>query len=333
MASFVEEEIGSNYKVQSGHRRRELVRYLALYIALPLFLYLLPLAFVRTAAFIRWGGSEYTPALEYIFSAPKQHADVVIYGDSSAFYGISPSQMSHELGMKVINLPNTGYSLPVLNDLPLRFYLSVNPPPKLIVFYLAPWDLNFTHKDNGALYEGEQVLLRHGTTHEIEAFALRHPIDLLEYPFQVYSTGPKTALFAAIHHAKVFRGVDPNGGHLETGAMAGEGAAGPVALTPACVIPSRLLDEGFESVQSLRTKYATGDTQVLVVLAPMPSCEGASGIAARDYDKIPAARPRLLPPDYFRDDKNYIHPVASVVPLTTTALTAAVKQALAKSTH
>ena len=303
-------------------------RYISFLVALPLFLYLIPFAMVRTPGYIRWGGSMYSPALDYSFTTAGENADIVIYGDSSAFYGVSPVEMSQELGMKVINLPNTGGSLPVIDDLPLRYYLEVNQAPKLIVFYFAPWDLDYLHVDNRFLYEGEEVLLRHGSLKEIAAFAWKHPFDILEFPFKVYLTGPKAVLTAALQHHDRFKGVAANGGHIEPASSGGP--ASPNLQSP-CRLPAAFLDRGSQSVQELRGRYLTGKSKILVFLAPVPACDNVTAIKTKDYSRVYAVAPKLLPPTSYRDDYLYIHLAAPAVPAATAALTSAVQRKLAEA--
>ena len=330
MASLVQETQAAEAQTRFPPRRTVFLRFLVCLVALPLFLYLLPFAVIRTQAFIRFAGSEFSPSLDYSFTTAGQNADIVIYGDSSAFYGVSPLQMSNDLGMKVINLPNTGGSLPVIDDLPLRYYLSVNRAPKLIIFYFSPWDLDYSHEDSKFLYEGEEVLLRHGSAKEIAAFALKHPFDALEYPFMAYSTGPKAAIVSALHHTDRFRAIAANRGHLDSASVSAGGRKAVTNIQSPCVIPHSYIGKGSQSVQELRAKYANGSTRTLVFLAPVPTCDNVNAIINRDYSEVGAVRPTTLPTASFRNDGMFIHLDPSAVPATTVALSAAVKQALAK---
>ena len=333
MASPVRELQPAQEQVRSPARRPVNVRFLVCLIGLPLCLYLLPFLIIRTHAFIRLAGSQFSPSLDYSFTTAGQNADIVIYGDSSAFYGVSPLQMSQDLGLKVINLPNTGGSLPVIDDLPLRYYLSVNKAPKLVVFYFSPWDLNYQQENSRFLFEGEEVLLRHGSAKEIGAFALKHPSDALEYPFMAYSTGPKAALVSALHHDDRFKVIAANRGHLESASVSAGGRKAVTNVESPCILPARFFGKGSGSVQELRAKYAAKNIRILVYLAPVPACENVGVVTTEDYSSVNAATPNVLPPSSFRDDGFYIHLDPSAVPSATSALSSAVKQALAQPVH
>ena len=219
---------------------------------------------------------------------------------------------------------------PVIDDLPLRYYLSVNKAPKLIVFYFSPWDLNYLHEDSHFLFEGEEVLLRHGNAREIAAFALKHPFDALEYPFMAYSTGPKAALMSALHHDDRFKAIAANRGHLESASVSAGGRKAVTNVESPCTLPARFFGKESGSVQDLRAKYAAGHTRILVFLAPVPACENVGSVTAQDYSSVKAATPNVLPPSSYRDDGFYIHLDPSAVPAATATLTTAVKRALAE---
>src|ERR1700761_2883798 len=150
------------------------VRFLAWLLLPPLIVYLAGFALVCLPAYEQWSGSKWAPTLEYAFQTAGQNADVVIYGDSTALYGVDPLQMEKDLGLKVINLPNTMGSLPVVDDLSLKQYLAHNRPPKIIVFYMSSWNLNYMHPWGPRLFEGEEMLLRHGSWSQIFDYAVHH---------------------------------------------------------------------------------------------------------------------------------------------------------------
>jgi hypothetical protein len=134
--------------LDSADSPEQLRRYVFWLLAFTATIWLLPFIFVRLPGFLRWSGSNYGSMLEYSFASSNANADVVIFGDSSALFGIDPLQMSAKLGLKTINLPNTMSSLPVTDDMALRQYLAHSAPPRLIVFYFAPWNLNFSNIDD-----------------------------------------------------------------------------------------------------------------------------------------------------------------------------------------
>ena len=160
-------------------------------LMVPLTVYLLtfPLVIIPSLGFDRLGVSKFGPVLDYGFNARDTNADVVIFGDSSAFIGIDPRVVNAELSVKTVVIPNTVGSLPVLGDMPLQQYLIHNRRPHLIILYFSPWNLDYNDPNRrDLLFEGEEILFRHGSWREIAQFAKRKPVEALMFPFKVYST-------------------------------------------------------------------------------------------------------------------------------------------------
>ena len=70
-------------------------------------------------------------------------------------FGTNAAQMSQDLGLKVLDIPNSLGSLANTGDWALREYMASNKPPRLIVFQMTPWDMDFLHLPNLAFYEGD----------------------------------------------------------------------------------------------------------------------------------------------------------------------------------
>ena len=170
----------------TGHERG-FGRYLLSMSVLLLVMYCVPFYVVRRADFDAMANTPYSIPLNSAFQIAGENADVVLFGDSTVLHGIDPSQMSQELGVKVINLPNTGATLRVMDDLSLRRYLAGNRPPRLLVLYFAPWDMDYMHTELPiGTYEGREVLAHQGTAAEILTYVRSHPAESLEFPFQFF---------------------------------------------------------------------------------------------------------------------------------------------------
>ena len=248
---------------------------------------------------------------------------MVIFGDSSALFAVDPVQMSRQLGLKVINLPNTIGGLPVVGDMALRRYLASSRPPRLIVFYFSAWDLDYRSAKGTRLFEGEEMLVRHGSWRQILQFAIRHPHEAFSFPFRVYSgLGPSGLI-------NLFR---PNSAVLEV-----NGHYGHVAnrlpyppLASNCDIPeAHIHDSRTASVGDLIRKYSTGQTRALLYLAPVPGCRNVDALLARIRAQSGLPHPAVYPPRDFTDDSYYAHLRPSVVPATTELVTLFVRSYLA----
>ena len=160
-----------------------LLGYLLAVLAVSVVLYPLPFYLVRLPSYLQWNRTLSFRPMEFSFKAVGQNADVVIFGDSTASNGIDPSRMSAALGTKVVVLPNNLGELNVIDDLPLRRYIKADRPPRLIVFYFAPW--NFDYRRDPVIvptYDGLEMLMRHGAPGEISIlrqgpFPVHNPVS------------------------------------------------------------------------------------------------------------------------------------------------------------
>lgn len=276
-------------------------KYLLCVLLVTVLLYPLPLLLVRLPSYERWATSEWGPMLEYSFDTRPKNADVVIFGDSSAFLGVDPRIVNAQLGIHSIVLPDTVGSIPVTRDEPLRSYLAHNPRPRLIVLYFSPWNLDFEQTAKGRLFEGEEMLLRHMSWHDIARFERRHPLELPEFPFKLYSTfGPKIVM-AALHHVNREEATAQALGHADY--------TEPFPpLQQNCVIPSEYLShKTTASTQDLIRRYSTAETEVMVYLAPIPNCRNSRDFAQHAYGDLRVDPPQLLPSEAFAGDPYYAH--------------------------
>jgi len=301
----------------------KLRRYLLVVLAISACMYLAALFVVRLPSFERWGGSFYGPVLDYGFESAGVDADVVIFGDSSALYDISPVQMSNALGVKVINLPNTLGSLPVTEDMALRQYLSTNKKPRLIIFYFTVWSLDYDRDSPSSLiYEGEEMLARHGSMRQIVSFARKDPTAPLLFPFRFYSASPKAAVLSMIRRQDRVSAVRASFGHLEP-----DFKRSP--LPRSCVVPETLIRrDNVESAEALLTRYKSRGVPVLFYIAPVPDCADMGPVVGRSYAALDARPPQRMEAPEFWDDGFYAHVIPAAVPRVTDGLVEATRAAL-----
>lgn len=285
----------------SGPGRRSFLRYLLWAFLLPLCGWVVAFPLVVSRSYEQWDESQWGPALEYPFEATTPYADIVVFGDSSAFLGINPRLVNEQLGVRSLVLPSTVGSLPVIGDAPLRYYLAHHTQPRLIVLYFSAWNLNFSHLPPGRLFEGEEMLLRHGSAAEIARFTLKHPVEMLAFPLRLYSSfGPKM-LTAIVHRHSRARDTTADLGHAPYNEPYGP-------LNDLCRIPRDYVEQrGTETVETLRRRYQRPGTTVLVYLAPVPNCTNSGAVRDRSYAAVGAQPPALLPPTDFAADPYYTH--------------------------
>ncbi len=293
--------------------KRQYVRYLLWTMVVPAILWVAAFPLVCSRSYEDWGETQWGPVLEFPYEAGTPDADVVVWGDSSAFIGIDPRLVNRQLGIASVVLPSTVGSLPVIGDEPLRAYLAHHRKPRLIVLYFSPWNLDFSHMAPGRLFEGEEIMLRHGSRGEILRYELQHPLELLAFPVRLYSTFGSKLILEALHHKSRAREAFASLGHapyLEP--------FGP--LEDLCRLPATYLNQtSSRTVEDLQRTYRANGMQVMVYLAPIPNCNNSGALRQRGVPALGAEPPRLLPPTEFAADRYYAHirpprvPVASAI--------------------
>ncbi len=302
-------------------QRSPYVRYLWTVLLIPALLYPLAFLLVCLPSYEHWSTSQWGPMLEYPFHT-HANADVVIFGDSSAFFGIDPRIVNAQLGIKSVVLPDTVGSIPVTGDRPLAAYLANNRKPRLIVLYFSAWNLDFNHAAYGRLFEGEEMMFRHMHPREIASFGLHHPFELLAFPFRLYSTfGPKMV-------SSVWHDVDRE--EITARALGHAEYTEPYPpLDDSCRLPSNYLaNTDSESVRDLVRRYTSPGTRVMVYLAPLPACTNSDDVLMRSFAGVGARPPELLPPNSFAADPYYAHIRPESVPTSSMLLANALKAQL-----
>ncbi len=282
--------------------------YWLLLVPAAVYIAVFPLAMIPALRFDRWGGSKWAPVLNFGFHADHQNADVVIFGDSSAAVGIDPRLLDAELGIRSVVLPNTLGSLPVTGDMALRRYLEHNTSPRLIVFYFSPWDLNYNGPGGEKfLFEGEQMLLRNGSWHDIASFARAHPLALLAFPWQANSMLGVKNVWMTLRSDRQ-RDTERARGHIDY-----NDPIGPLQA-PCKINDADIRETSSASVERLVSRYAARGLHVAVYLAPIPACSNSGIFTERSFAQLGAAPPATLPPPYFAADGMFAHILPPFVP-------------------
>lgn len=306
--SFVTGAVTGPSSAEAGRPYRRFFFWLFL---IPVVLYVTAIPMVRMPSYESWGPSHWGPILDFAWKTEGINADMVLFGDSSAFLGIDPRLVDQQLPIKSVVLPNTVGSLPVNGDQALEYYLAHNRRPRLIVLYFAAWDLDYSHSGETHLYEGEEMLLRHDTVAQIARFALQHPLEIPAFPLRIYSTVGPTVLKTLLH------GEDRE---AQTAAALGhvDDHEDYPAMTADCTLPERLLSPSkADSVHALVQKYKARGYNVLVYLAPLPACANSEHFIGETFNGLALAPPVALPSPFFKQDGLFAHAMPAAVPQVT----------------
>lgn len=288
-----------------------------------LLLYLFPLVLLRLPGFEGWNISSDAVDIDYTFTTPHIDADIVIIGESSALYGIDPHQMSSSLNLKTTNLANTLQTLPIIVRMQLDRYLSQNKRPKLLVFYLTPWDLNFFESTLDR-FDGDEMLLRYGSARQILHYATARPFELLVFPFKFYAVN---SIFSPARRDWP----PPNRAIVQQNGHANLDVRSP--LDPTCAFPPSLLQKADRTttIDALLRRYGNAADKVILYVAPIPQCAGYQALLNGPWQRLKTAPPQVLPAPDFGDDTYYAHPLPTSVPAVTQLLAHRLQQELASA--
>ena len=275
-------------------------RYLLIALTLCLAIYLFPFFALHSGIKPAWWISYWSAVIDTDYQNQHQDADVVIFGDSAAVTNIDPMRMTHDLGYKVIVLPNVATSLPVTGYDPLEQYLRTNKQPRLIVFYFSAWDLDFMHTHfTPIVEEGLEMILLHGSWAQFGHYAIRHPGKIALFPFHFLASDNGIGDFLYFRRHEVPR---MEQGHLLY-------LSHPTPMKSDCEFEPWLLKTGFKdaSAREAVTRFTRPGTQTLVFLSPLPNCKSIDVIKNAPHPGLAIPPIQTLPPGNFREDTWQVH--------------------------
>ena len=282
------------------------VQYFLVALAAFLFLYLLPFVAIRTGINPRWTTSYWGQVVDTSYHADHQDADVLVFGDSTAATNFDPVSMSRDLGMKVLVLPSVSTSLNVSGFGPLERYLHSNRPPKLIVFYLSAWDLDFLHHPFTKIdEEGEEMLLMHGSWPEMFAYLRKHARKVVLFPLHFYAISNH---FADLVYLRGHEAPTLAQGHILQ-------LQHPFPMSSGCEFDQTRI--GFSAADtSIREgvqEFTKAGTQTVVMISPLPNCRHIELVKQVTHPGLDVPPIQVLPPSSFREDTWQAHMLSRAI--------------------
>lgn len=285
------------------------VRYCWLVVVLPLLAIPAFILLGRSDFFLHHGASVWVQANDSTFSMEhRDDCDVLVYGDSTAMTGIDPAVVERETGFRTCNIAVTNAVLAVTGNLTLDRYLQQNEKPKILIVQLSPDDFQQENRvwAHTIYAEGLLELLRHGSPRESRQVLLTHPHEAVS--FAGYAAG-----FSAYYAIKDvwFRTT-----HLRPEEDTIQVPQGSTFFTPPapartyCDTVAKLNDRSggrFSRTlaEEFHERYATAATQVLVDVAPIPSCDENLAAYRSELGGVTSNRLQDLPINLFNDGRHY----------------------------
>jgi len=259
--------------------------------------------------FLHHGASVWVQANDSTFSMQhRDDCDVLVYGDSTAMTGINPAVVERETGFRTCNIAVTNAVLAVTANLTLDRYLQQNEKPKILIVQLSPDDFQQENRvwSHTIYAEGLLELLRHGSPEESRQVLFTHPHESVS--FAGYAAG-----FSAYYAIKDvwFRTT-----HLRPEEDTIQVPQGSTFFTPPapartyCDTVAKLHDRSNGQFSralaaEFRQRYASAATQVLVDVAPIPSCDENLAAYRNELQGVTSNHLQDLPITFFNDGRHY----------------------------
>jgi hypothetical protein len=285
--------------------------YVAGFVSAQALVLLLVLASVHTRWFLRHDDYPGMWQSGYGARLKDRNCDVVLYGDSSALTGLRPDVIQQITGLKTCNI-SEGVTIQgvVGSGYPLDEYLANNKRPRFLLMmytpsvfrpYLAPFS---DYKPEGMIYAFE-----YDRTEEWYRGLLRHRQWLLDFVIWSGHAILQDGLdrFTAAGRAKV---------SVDTRAQReGENGVWPYPRPPEtyCVrtayhMTPAMIVRYADSVETMRRLYSVDGTQVIIDVAPVPTCDTLQQAYREKSEGLHDNAFETLPISYFNEGDVHFTP-------------------------
>ena len=279
--------------------------YLKCFAALLIPILLGPVWLMRTHVYALLSADFMNPKIDYAYILKSQKYDVVIYGDSSAMFGINPEIVSKRTGFSVLNLSQTIGVVKVERERPLDSYLAANGKPKLLVLALNPE--NVSVDQDGAekrAIDGWYAVVRQNSFKYAVGKFWQHPRML----FVLWSNTVQEEFssgFGKGHFRKYWEELKARDGYYD---YPRNRPLGSCAEIPAHD-PDRLRQHSY--VNYFRKKYTDAGYEVAVFLTPVADCDPNLPMIKETLGSLAVNSPFTLPRSFVADDDQKNHPLPS----------------------
>lgn len=242
--------------------RRRLYLYILPLVGCPFLLLTAALVILPSQWFALHSKNTYLINVAYGAKLFGANCQVLVYGDSSAMVGIDPSVIRAHTGLSTCNIAEFQPMTTLNGTMLLDTYLEHNAPPRFLVFYFAPEDLDPQSQHNGPF---EAIVYRMRRPHMLASLvdlASHHPAELMAWVeqglrFTLVNLVSKPAP-PEVQHLR-----DRTNGQL------------PMSSQSLTECDSLLRDAPPDKawIAGLRSKYGRAGTTVLVDATPLATCD------------------------------------------------------------
>ncbi|HEY4049197.1 MAG TPA: hypothetical protein VGM27_20235 [Acidobacteriaceae bacterium] len=246
---------------RSSHAsKRGFAAYCAILVLLPALFLSSSIPIVRSPSFPKIAADPFLLFPDYAFSLVHEDCEILIFGDSTAVTGLDPTAVQTSTGLKTCNIAQSQSVVAIMGTRALDEYLKHNKPPRFLVLQFAPE--TFAHSSKDFFWpEGLTVLVRRDLGPRALFLLATNPQQA--YAFAMWAIKAKFASLRSVPDLEMTETVfEQRRGLLVI----------PKPPETACY-QNRVLHPSEPAwIRSLRAKYSSSATQVIVNVSPVPSC-------------------------------------------------------------
>jgi hypothetical protein len=293
--------------VRTSTRLRFLL-YLAPFVVLPIVLVLAAIFIVPTEWFALHSRDPFLVTLGYGADLRNIDCQVLIYGDSTAMIGINPKMIQERTGLHTCNIAETEGMTMLNGTMVLDLFLKHNPRPRYLVFMYAPEGFDpESQRKNPTVTTFEAVTFRFRQPDKLGSFfaLMKHPEDVFtwaEHGLRWAITGARSKPLP--EETKQLRAQTQGQSELHD----------PTLQNCAYGRHNNPPDKAW--VESLRSKYGSDGTTVLIDSVLLPSCDPDVEYFREQLGGVIDNRIDTLPPQDFYQGGRHVNSHGSV-PLST----------------
>jgi hypothetical protein len=248
-------------------------------VLLPLLLMCFLLWVASTPWFMQHNANPGLRAIGYGLTLVHEDCDVVLYGDSSALTAYDPAIIQSITGLKACNVAEGGTITGVVGTYPLDVYLSRNKRPRYLAMMLTPSIFRPNPQwMEDTKPEGYTYVLQFIRGERLFYCLLRQPLGTVRYASWV---GQR---LVADFLGRV-EGTNPDNPAKDGGADRRRRhgiTTFPLPTETKCVrtgyrIPAESIHGDPEGVAAVHRKYGADGTQLIINVAPVPTCDVLQG--------------------------------------------------------
>jgi hypothetical protein len=262
--------------------------------------------------------------IDYPYSVSGKSYDVVIYGDSSAMFGIDPVLVSDQIHVSTVNLSQTRGVLIIDGEKSLDAFLASNGKPKLLVLAVSPDSVSLDRDSPEHLtIDGWYAMVRRSSPNQIARNFAAHPRMMFALWSETLHQEFLTTGFLKRQYKKSWSQLQTHSGYFSypvtNNTLRSCQNPGPDEL-------DKLHLHSY--LNHFKSKYIDSGYSTAIFFTPVPDCNPNLAAIRTSLAGMGINQPYSIPRSYFADDKQGNHALPAGTKLISGAFSTALQSAL-----